>query len=140
MRSASYLFVSSAANLLQLTPPVEFFNKISGIAPARLDLNEKLEKNFRPDHFLDVEASCRSNLLEHLAPFAEQDGLLPVAFAKNHGRNSRQPGTLLELFNQDGHRMRHLLVRLHEYVLPDQLRRHESHRLIRDLILGKVAR
>ena len=77
---------------------------------------------------------------EHLAAFAEQDGFLAVAFAINRSGNPRQPRTLFELLDQHRDRVRHLFMRLHQNMLADQLRRHEAHRLIGNLIFGKIAR
>src|SRR5208282_1048510 len=96
-----------ASDLLQLAPPVQFFHETSRIAPARLDLDEKFEKDFGAYHLLDVEAGRGSNLLEHLATFAEQDGFLSVTFAINHRSNSRQPRTLFKLLDQNRDRVRH---------------------------------
>src|SRR5450755_4178585 len=89
-----------ASDLLELTAPIQFFHEVSRIAPAGFDFDEEFEKDFGPDHLLDVEACVGSNLLEHLAAFAEQDGFLAVAFAKNHSGNSRHPRTLFELLDQ----------------------------------------
>ena len=36
--------------------------------------------------------------------------------------------------------MRNFFVRLHKNMLADDLRRHETHRLIRDLVFGKISR
>src|ERR1039457_4188079 len=136
----SRLRVRRPPDLLYVTSPIQLFHKASRIAPAGLDLDKELEKNFGPYHLLDIEAVCGSNLLEHLSAFAEQDGLLPVALAINHSGNPHQPRTLLELLDQHRDRVRHLFMRLHQNMLADQLRRHESHRLIGNLILGKIAR
>src|SRR6266403_1963058 len=121
-------------------PPVEFFHEASRIAPASFYLDEKFEKNLGSYHFLDVETGRGSDLLEHLAAFAEQNGFLAVALAVNHSGNPRQPWTLFELFDQDRDRMRHFFMRLHQNMLADQFCCHESHRLIGKLILGKIAR
>src|ERR1019366_1631412 len=94
--------------------PIQLFHKAARIAPACFDLDKELEKNFGPYHLFDVEAGCGSNLLEHLSAFAEQDGLLPVAFAINHSGNPHQPRTLFKLFDQHRDRVRHLFMRLHQ--------------------------
>src|SRR5260370_28374618 len=98
---------------------MQFLYKVSRIEPAVLDLYEKLEKNFGSYHLLDVEAGRGSNLLEHLAAFAKQDFLLPVALAKNHTRNSRPPPTFFQPLDTDRNPMRHFLLRPTNNVLPD---------------------
>jgi hypothetical protein len=60
-----------STNLLQLTPPVQFFDKVSRIAPSRLDLDEEFEKHLCPHHLLYIEPGRGSNLLQHLAAFAQ---------------------------------------------------------------------
>src|ERR1700687_4702467 len=138
--NASRLRIGRASDLLELTPPIQFFHKGSRVAPASLDLDEEFEKHFGAYHLLDVEAGGGSDLLEHLAAFAEQDGFLAVAFAVNHSGNPGQPWILFELLDQDRNRVWHLFVRLHKNMLADQLRRHEAHRLIGDLIFREIAR
>ena len=81
-----------------------------------------------------------ADFLEHLAAFADRIAFCPVALAVDRGRDSNQSGTLFELFDQYAHGVRDLFMGLHQNVLPDQFGRHESHGLIRDLILGKIAR
>src|SRR5208337_3848251 len=129
-----------ASDLLQLTAPIEFFHKGSRVAPAGLDLDEEFEKDFGSYHFFDVEAGRGSDLLEHLAAFAQQDGLLAVAFAINHSRDPGQARTLFKLLDQNGDGVRHFFMGVHENVLADQLRCHESHGLVGDLVFGKIAR
>src|SRR5271155_3239304 len=79
------------ANLLQLPPPIQLFDKRSRIAPARFDLDEEFQKNLGPNHLLDIKPRRRPNLLEHLPALTQQDGLLPLALAKNHGCDPRHP-------------------------------------------------
>ena len=126
--------------MLELTPPIQFFHEASRVAPAGFDLDEEFEKNLGAYHLLDVKTGGGSDLLEHLAAFAEQDGFLAVAFAINHGGNPGQARTLFELLDQNRDRVRHLFMRLHQNMFADQLRRHESHRLIGDLIFREIAR
>src|SRR5580700_4014390 len=136
--TSSFLF-HRTRDLLQLPPPIQFLDKAARIPPARFDLHEEFEKNLAPHHLLDIEPGRASNLLEHLAALAEQNGFLPVALAKNRSRDPRQPRALFKLFNQHGDGVRNLFMRLHENMLADRLRHHEAHRLIGDLLLRKIA-
>ena len=80
------------------------------------------------------------DLLQHLAAFSHQDGLLAVAVAKDGRGDARQCLPFLVLLHHHRNRVRHLFPHLHQNMFADQLRRHEAQRLIGDLVLGELRR
>ena len=49
-------------------------------------------------------------------------------------------GPFFKLLDHHGGRVRDFFLGLHQHLFADDLRHHETHRLIRDLVFGKIAR
>ena len=87
-----------------------------------------------------MQPGLRSNLLEHLALLAHQNCLLALALAINQRGNSRQPGSFLELFHDHAGRVGNFFFGLQQNLFANQLRRHEAHRLVGDLVFREIGR
>src|SRR5580704_5361421 len=103
--------------MLQLPSPVEFFDKAVRFAPVRLNLDVKLEKHFRLQPPLDLQAGRGTNPLQHLSPFSNQDAFLAFALAVNRGGNARYLGPLLDTVNHDSSGVWKFLLGFDEHAL-----------------------
>src|SRR5579864_7536159 len=96
--------------MLQLAAPIEFFHEASRVAPAGLRFDVKFEKDFRPQHALDLYPRRRADLLQHPAAFAYQNSLLSIALAINRCADAREPLPLFKIIDDHRSRVRNLLA------------------------------
>src|ERR1700734_2731057 len=82
--------------------PIELANDRRILAPVRLDLDHKFQKDFGSKYGFEFQASLRSDFLDGGAALSDQNSLLAFALDVNSGAYTRQFLGFLEIVNQHG--------------------------------------
>ena len=114
----------------------EAFEHILVTAPVRPHLDLQVEVDLAAEKPLDLGPRAGADGLDHAAALADEDALLGLGLDDEDSVHPR----LLELFDLDADRVRHLLARERERLLADELRDPRLDREVGRLALTEVER
>src|SRR5262252_10832631 len=87
--------------MLELPAPIQFIDKRPRVAPTRLSLHVKFEKDPGSQHALNLQTRCGANLLQHPPALSHQNSLLSIPLTVDGCGNTREPVPLLEALHDD---------------------------------------
>src|SRR5579862_7069542 len=126
--------------LLQLATPIQLAHKAARIAPSRLCFYVQFQKDFGSQHALDLDPCRGPDFLEHAPALAHQDSFLSIAFAIDCRSDAREPLPFLEVFDHHGGGIGNFFTGIKQDLFPNSFGRHESRRLIGNLVFRKISR
>ena len=116
----------------------ELAELVLAVAPVFLNLDEEFEEDLLVKEFLDVVARLDADLLDLLAPLADQDTLLGITLDVDDGHDMDRGVLLVELLDEHLGRIGNLLVIVEKELLADDLGDEETGRLVGQRILSEV--